>query len=142
VVSQTVAPNAVNRSSVKQAEWTYALMISQSTSLGVNCTYCHYTRQFSSWQQAPPQRVVAYAGIQMLRDINTRYVAPLQDILPVERLGPMHDAPKAQCLTCHNGNYKPLYGRQLAQEYPALWGRAEWNGRPFPAPMVIPAGGQ
>lgn len=137
VVTQAVAPNMGNRSSIKQAEWTYALMISQSRSLGVNCTYCHNSRQFASWREAPPQRVVAYEGISMLRDINTHYLSPLNTVLPDERLGAMGDAPKAQCITCHNGNYKPLYGRQLTVEYPALWGRAAWNGRPFPSAIPV-----
>jgi photosynthetic reaction center cytochrome c subunit len=132
VISQTVAPSNANRSSVKQAEWTYALMISQSKSLGVNCTYCHNSRAFNSWTEAPPQRVVAYHGILMLRDLNENYLAPLAPVYPDVRLGPMGDAPKAQCTTCHNGVYKPLYGAQMAKHYPAVWGRSEWNGVPFP----------
>jgi photosynthetic reaction center cytochrome c subunit len=48
------------------------------------------------------------------------------------RLGAMGDAPKAQCSTCHNGVYKPLYAAQMAKHYPALWGRPDWNGKPFP----------
>lgn len=140
VVTQGVAPTPINRSSIKQAEWTYALMLSQSQSLGVNCTYCHNSRQFASWREAPPQRVVAYAGIMMLRDLNTHYLSPLNTVLPAQRLGAMGDAPKAQCVTCHNGNYKPLFGRQLAIEYPALWGRTEWAGRPFPVPMAVTGG--
>lgn len=137
VVSQTVAPSNANRSSVKQTEWTYALMISQSKSLGVNCTYCHNSRQFSSWTQAPPQRVTAYHGILMLRDVNSNYLAPLQGVYPAVRLGAMGDAPKAQCVTCHNGVYKPLYAAQMAKHYPALWGRADWNGTPFPG--IVPS---
>ena len=136
VITQAVAPNA-NRSSVKQAEWTYALMISQSRSLGVNCTYCHNTRQFASWREAPPQRVTAYHGILMLRDVNQNYLAPLQPVYPAVRLGPMGDAPKAQCVTCHNGAYKPLYGAQMAKDFPALWGRADWDGKPFPGIMTM-----
>jgi photosynthetic reaction center cytochrome c subunit len=132
VISHTMEPTNDNRSSVKQTEWTYALMISQSNSLGVNCTYCHNSRLFSSWEEAPPQRVTAYHGIQMLRDVNTNFLAPLQPVYPQVRLGPMGDAPKAQCLTCHNGAYKPLYGAQMAKDYPAMWGRADWNGAPFP----------
>ena len=132
VVSQTVAPSKSNRSSVKQTEWTYALMMSQSRSLGVNCTYCHNSRQFASWTQAPPQRVTAFHGITMLRDVNANYIAPLQSVFPAVRLGAMGDAPKAQCLTCHNGNYKPLYGAKMVKDYPALWGRPDWNGVPFP----------
>jgi photosynthetic reaction center cytochrome c subunit len=133
VASRTVQPTALNRSSVKQTEWVYALMISQSNALGVNCTYCHNSRAFSSWQEAPPARVKAYHGILMTRDMNSNYLAPLQPVYPAVRLGQMGDAPKAQCVTCHNGAYKPLYGYQMTKDYPALWGRPEWNGVPFPS---------
>lgn len=139
VITQAVEPGNANRSSVKQAEWTYALMISQSRSLGVNCTYCHNTRQFASWREAPPQRVTAYHGILMLRDVNQNYLAPLQPVYPAVRLGPMGDAPKAQCVTCHNGAYKPLYGAQMAKDFPALWGRTDWNGAPFPGIVTMAA---
>lgn len=133
VITQGVAPGNTNRSSVKQAEWTYALMISQSRSLGVNCTYCHNSRQFASWREAPPARVTAFHGILMLRDVNQNYLSPLQPVYPAVRLGSMGDAPKAQCVTCHNGAYKPLYGAQMAKDFPALWGRSDWNGTPFPS---------
>ncbi len=138
VITREVAPSNANRSSVKQTEHTYALMISQSTALGVNCTYCHNTRAFSSWTEAPPQRVTAYHGIQMMRDLNTNFLAPLAPVYPDVRLGPMGDAPKAQCVTCHNGAYKPLYGAQMAKDYPAMWGRADWNGTPFPGLYQAP----
>jgi photosynthetic reaction center cytochrome c subunit len=138
VVSQTVGPSNANRSSVKQTEWTYSLMISQSQALGVNCTFCHNSRQFSSWEQAPPQRVTAYAGIQMLRDLNTNYLAPLASTYHPSRLGPMGDAPKAQCVTCHNGVYKPLYGLPMAKHYPAFWGtHTDWT-TPVAAPFTKP----
>lgn len=138
VVSQTEAPSPANRSSVKQTEWTYALMISQSNSLGVGCTYCHNSRQFSSWEQAPKQRVVAYHGIMMSRDINTNYLAPLHTVFPQVRLGPMGDAAKVQCSTCHQGAYKPLYAAQMVKDYPALWGRPAWNGVAFPTLNLTP----
>ena len=138
VVSQTIEPGPANRSSVKQTEWTYALMISQSTSLGVGCTYCHNSRQFSSWSQAPKQRVVAYHGILMARDINSNYLAPLQTVFPAVRLGPKGDAPKAQCQTCHQGAYKPLYAAQMVKDYTGLWGRPAWNGVPFPTLNLTP----
>lgn len=138
VVSHTVAPSPENRSSVKQTEWTYALMITQSQALGVNCTFCHNSRQFASWEQAPPQRVTAYAGIQMLRDVNTNYLAPLAGTYHPSRLGPMGDAPKAQCVTCHNGVYKPLYGFQMAKHYPAFWGtHTDWT-TPLPPAFTTP----
>jgi photosynthetic reaction center cytochrome c subunit len=114
-------------------------MISQSRSLGVNCTYCHNSRQFSSWREAPPQRVTAYHGILMLRDVNQNYLAPLQPVYPAVRLGAMGDAPKAQCVTCHNGAYKPLYGAQMTKDFPALWGRTDWNGAPFPGIVTMAA---
>ncbi len=132
VISREVEPSNANRSSVKQTEWTYALMISQSQSLGVNCTYCHNSRAFSSWKEAPPARVTAWHGINMLRDVNTNFLATLAPVYPDVRLGPMGDAPKAQCVTCHNGAYKPLYGAQMARDYPAFWGRSDWDGAPFP----------
>ena len=141
VVTQQVTPTNMNRSSVKQTEWTYALMMSQSRSLGVNCTYCHNSRQFASWKEAPPARVTAYHGILMLRDVNQNYLSPLQPVYPAVRLGAQGDAPKAQCVTCHNGAYKPLYGAQMVKFYPALWGRADWNGVPFQGlgtPAVAP----
>jgi photosynthetic reaction center cytochrome c subunit len=139
VVSHDISPSNANRSSVKQTEWTYALMISMSQALNVNCTYCHNSRQFASWEQAPKARVTAYHGIQMVRSLNTGYLAPLQSVFPRERLGPMGDAPKVQCQTCHQGAYKPLYNAQMAQAYPAVWGRHEWNGTPFPAVSRYPA---
>lgn len=122
-----------NRSSVKQTEWTYALMIRMASSLGVSCNHCHNSRAFWSWEQAPPQRVVALLGAGMVRDLNQHYLSPLQPVFPAVRLGAMGDAPKLQCLTCHNGAYKPLYAYPMVKDYPALWGRPDWNGVPFPS---------
>ena len=51
-----------NRTSIKQTDWTYALMMHFSTALGVNCTYCHNSRQFADWSQSTPQRVTAWYG--------------------------------------------------------------------------------
>ena len=77
----------------------------------------------------------------MLRDVNQNYLSPLQPVYPAVRLGAQGDAPKAQCVTCHNGAYKPLYGAQMVKDYPALWGRSDWNGVPFQGlgtPAVAP----
>jgi photosynthetic reaction center cytochrome c subunit len=71
--------------------------------------------------------------------VNQNYLAPLQPVYPAVRLGAMGDAPKAQCVTCHNGAYKPLYGAQMAKDFPAMWGRADWNGVPFPSIMRVAA---
>lgn len=108
-----------NRSSIKQAEHTYGLMVHMSQSLGVNCTYCHNSRSFASWE-GPPQRVTAYHGIRMVRDINSDYLVPLTDKFPANRLGAMGDVAKTNCATCHQGAYKPLYGAKMVDAYPEL----------------------
>jgi photosynthetic reaction center cytochrome c subunit len=80
-----------NRASLKQTEHTYSLMVHMSESLGVNCTYCHNTRDFQSWEQSRPQRVTAWYGIRMARDLNNDYMGGLTDKFPAERLGPKGD---------------------------------------------------
>ncbi len=121
VQSVTALPTD-SRHSIKQAEWTYALMISMSEALGVNCDYCHNTRSFVDWTTSPPQRVTAWYGIRMVRDLNNTYLNPLRDTFPPERLGARGDAPKVMCATCHNGVYKPLFGVGMAQAFPELKG--------------------
>lgn len=128
VQSQTVAHTDLNHSSIKQAENTYAFMIGMSRSLGVNCTYCHNSRSFTTWQNAPPARITAMYGLRMVRELNTTYINSLQGVLPANRLGALHrDVPKIQCSTCHQGVYKPLLGAKMAKDYPALWGGPTWQ---------------
>ncbi len=105
---------------LKPTYWTYGLMINMSEALGVNCTYCHNTRQFSDWSQSTPQRATAWYGIRMVRHLNNDYLVPLQPVFPANRLGPTGDSPKINCATCHNGVYKPLFGANLLQYYPEL----------------------
>ena len=109
-----------DRSSIKQTDWTYALMIHFSQSLGVNCTYCHNSRAFTDWSQSSPQRVTAWYGIRMVRDLNVNYLDPLQGTLPQARLGPTGDSPKVNCTTCHQGVYKPLFGVSMVKDFPEL----------------------
>ena len=111
-----------NRQSIKQAEWTYSLMMYMSNSLGVNCTYCHQTRAMGVWEESTPQRVTAWHGIRMVRDVNESYLNPLKPLYPAERLGPTGDAPKTACATCHKGTYKPLFGQSMLGDYPSLAG--------------------
>ncbi len=158
VQSHTVEPlpgEAANRTSIRQTYNTYALMVTQSKALGVNCTYCHNTRAMTSWEQSTPKRVVALYGAAMLRDMNMNYLNPLQPVYPRSRLGEHGDAPKAQCVTCHNGIYKPLYGAKMVKDYPALWGAPGWDattgpldasgkplydGAPLTTPVPTPVG--
>jgi photosynthetic reaction center cytochrome c subunit len=119
VVSQTALP-AGDHQSIKQTEWTYSLMMNFSQSLGVNCTFCHNSRSFTDWSQSTPQRVTAWYGIRMVRDLNTAYLDPLHSTFPVARLGIEGDSPKVNCATCHNGVYKPLFGVGMAKDFPEL----------------------
>jgi photosynthetic reaction center cytochrome c subunit len=111
-----------NRHSIKQTEWTYALMMNISQSLGVNCTYCHNTRSFAIWDSSTPQRNTAWYGIRMVRDLNTAYLDPLASTFPANRLGPTGDGPKLYCATCHQGAYKPFFGASMLKDYPELSG--------------------
>ena len=111
-----------NRKSLKQAEWVYGMMMHMSDSLGVNCTFCHNTQAFGNWSGSTPQRARGWYGIQMARELNNDYLAPLVTTLPAQRLGPTGDAPKLNCATCHQGAYKPLYGASMLASHPELIG--------------------
>ena len=127
---------AKNLSSSKQAEHTYGLMVHMSTSLGVNCTYCHNTQSFQAWEgNSTPQRATAWYGIRMARDINNAYMVPLTATFPANRLGPTGDVAKVNCASCHQGAFKPLYGAAMAKYYPALYTPIK-PADPPPAPLA------
>jgi len=121
--------------SIQQTEWTYSLMNHMSTSLGVNCTYCHNSENFASWEMSTPQRVTAWYGIRMVREANLAYMEPLTGTFPPHRLGPTGDVAKVNCTTCHQGAYKPLYGVSMLKDYPAF---AAPQAAPASAPAVTP----
>ena len=106
--------------SIKQTEWTYALMLHFSNALGVNCTYCHNSRAFNDWNQSAPQKATAWYGIRMVRDLNDNFLDPLKTVFPGKRLGKLGDSPKVNCETCHQQIYKPLYGNSMVKDYPEL----------------------
>jgi photosynthetic reaction center cytochrome c subunit len=108
--------------SVKQAEWTYSLMVYMANSLGVNCDYCHNTRAFGRWEESAPQRVTAWHGIRMVRDLNNGFLDPLRGTFPAYRLSAAGDGPKVGCATCHKGSFKPLAGVSMLPDYPELAG--------------------
>jgi photosynthetic reaction center cytochrome c subunit len=123
-ISQTALPQGINGngSSTQATEATYGLMMHMSDSLGVNCAYCHNSRNFSNWQESPPQRAVAWHGIRMVRELNNEFLEPLTKTFPANRLGPTGDVAKINCATCHQGAYKPLWGEQMAKSWPELRG--------------------
>jgi photosynthetic reaction center cytochrome c subunit len=136
VKSTNALPNGSNPANIKAAEWTYALMMHMSDGLGVNCTHCHNTQHFASWDGAPPARVTAWHGIRMVRALNNDYVEPLQDRFPANRLGPMGDVAKVNCATCHHNAAKPLNGQSMLGDYPEL---ARIKPPPPPPVEQVPA---
>lgn len=131
-VNATTALPETKGKPIQDAEKTYGLMMHMSQSLGVNCTYCHNTRAVSQWSQSTPQRVSAWYGIRMVRELNGDYLEPLKDTFPANRLGPKGDVPKVGCATCHNGQSKPLNGAKVIEPYPELAGKtlAENDAKP------------
>ena len=139
VGAETALPESPGKP-IQAAEKTYGLMIHMSKSLGVNCTFCHNTRAISEWDQSTPQRVTAWHGIRMVRDINTDYMESLQGVFPANRLGPKGDVLKVGCGTCHNGQAKPLGGAHVIDGYPALAKvTATSDAAPAPAGGAQPA---
>ncbi len=120
VIATVALPTGKGGASIQATEQTYSLMIHMSEGLGVNCTFCHNSRAFSQWKESTPQRVTAWHGIQMVRELNATYLDPLKPTYPANRLGVLGDAPKTNCTTCHQGVNKPLYGAQMAKDYPEL----------------------
>lgn len=134
VISNDALPNG-NRTSIKQTDITYALMIHMSESLGVNCVYCHNSRSFAVWDASTPKRTTAWYGIRLARDLNNNYLVPLTPTFPAHRLGVLGDVAKVSCATCHQGLFKPMYGESMAKDYPELQGPMH----PAPAPAAAPA---
>jgi photosynthetic reaction center cytochrome c subunit len=135
--------------SVKETEYTYGLMMHMSSGLGVNCTYCHNSRAFSSWAQSSPQRVTAWYGIRMVRDVNVNYVQSLQNVFPAyadghPRKGPGGDVLKVNCATCHQGQWKPMGGYPMLKDYPYLKNAAYTGIAAAPTvaagPQAVPQG--
>lgn len=106
--------------SIAMTEHTYALMMHMSTSLGVNCSYCHNSRAFAEWNQSNPMRATAWFGLQMVPDINASYILPTADWLPENRKGPTGQPFSVNCTTCHQGVNKPLNGMPMAENWPYL----------------------
>lgn len=109
----------------QNAERTYSLMNYFADSLGRNCVFCHNSRAFNDGSQVTPQWATAFAGIDMVREINQEHFLPLAELLPDGRLGPKHgDAPKMACKTCHKGANKPLGGLSMYEDWPELAARS------------------
>lgn len=126
VVAGTALPNG-HLPNIKDTEKTYGLMMHLSDALGVNCTFCHNSRSFTSWKESSPVRVKAYHGLSMVRTVNKSYLEPLTDVFPAERKGKQGDVLKVNCATCHAGQSKPLGGAQMLKDYLAELNAAQSN---------------
>ncbi|MFO1090933.1 MAG: photosynthetic reaction center cytochrome PufC [Hyphomicrobiales bacterium] len=115
-------PVPTHNVSLQTTETTYSLMMHMSKALGVNCTFCHNTRSIASWPASTPQRVTAWYGIRLARDVNGKYLEGLKDVFPPNRLGPHGDVAKVNCATCHQGLNKPLNGVSMLKDYAAELG--------------------
>lgn len=136
-------PTAGSKAAIQTTEKTYGLMMHMSQGLGVNCTFCHNANNFAKWADSRPQRVNAWYGIRMVRDVNNNYISALGDVWPQNgkglygnRRGPHGDPLKVNCATCHQGVNKPLGGYKMLKDYPALKGQAPAAA---PAPVVADA---
>jgi photosynthetic reaction center cytochrome c subunit len=124
VEGTTALPVTAKGASIQQTEQSFSLMIHMSEALGVNCAFCHNSRNFGGWEESKPQRVTAWHGLAMLRELNAVYLETLHENYPANRLGPLGDAPKANCATCHQGASKPLLGQSMAKDFPELGGKS------------------
>jgi len=112
--------DGTSNASIYHTYQTYALMMHFSSSLGVNCTYCHNTRAPADPGGFTPAWSTAQLGRQMVLELNNDHVLPSQELLPPERLGPNGDVAKVNCTTCHQGAAKPLLGQSMLPEWPEL----------------------
>ncbi len=139
IASGTALPTG-NRASIQQTEQSYGLMVHMSEGLGVNCTFCHDSRNFRDWSESTPQRAVSWYGIRMARELNNAYLGPLTSSFPAARLGPLGDVAKVNCATCHQGVNKPMHGAQMVADYPELRPvQALPEAAPAAAPEAAPA---
>ena len=109
-----------HEASIRSTEQVYSLMMHYSDALGVNCTHCHNSRAFGSWEESSSERVKAWHGQQMVKEMNNAYINPTNAWLPSYRQGPLGDAQKVNCATCHQGAYQPLLGANMLADYPNL----------------------
>lgn len=120
VAGKTALRTAPAGASIARTEKTYGLMVHMSSALNVNCTFCHNTDSFGSWSNSRPQRVTAWYGIRMVRNVNEAYITSLTSVFPANRKGPHGDVYKVNCTTCHQGLNKPLGGVSMLPDYPYL----------------------
>ena len=155
VQSTTVEPSGTVASRV-EAKRIYEMMMTISDGLGVNCGYCHNSRNFQSWAESTPYRWIAYSGLQLVRDVNSNFLRQIAAVapqtrtlttetnipaLPARQSGPQLGDGLVLCSTCHLGVTKPINGANMVHDYPGLTGpvtaspaAADQGATPLPPP--------
>ena len=115
----------------------YEYMMQMSDGIGVNCGFCHNSRNFASWQESTPMRWTGLSGLAMTRAINNNVMLPLarvipqtaeipgewrEPIVPADETGPQNGNSLVICASCHYGNPRPLNGVNMVHDYPLLIG--------------------
>jgi photosynthetic reaction center cytochrome c subunit len=78
-----------------------------------------HAQSFKSWE-GPPQRTTAWHGIRMARDLNNDYMVPLTGASRPDAWARRATWPRSTAPPATKAQYKPLYGAQMAKDYPAL----------------------
>ena len=101
-----------------EARRVYEAMMQMSDGLGVNCGYCHQSRNFADWGQSTPARWQGHSGIQLTRAINRDWMLKAHAVLrqtreisgpsrslslPPRFKGPLPGDAFVECATCHHG---------------------------------------
>ena len=126
-------------SSQVEAKRVYEMMMTMSDGIGVNCGYCHNSRNLQSWDESTPYRWIAHDALKLVRDLNRNYLLPVGRLVPQTRtlttetnlpvLPPRETSPQigngfVVCGTCHLGITRPLNGVNMVDAYPGLGGPA------------------
>jgi len=73
----------------------------------------------------------------MVREVNNDYMVGLTDTFPSHRKGATGDVAKLNCASCHQGAYKPLYGAEMAKEFPELLSYIKTDAGPSLAAVYV-----
>ena len=132
--SLTALPKGTTPSSV-EVKRLYEAMMQMSDGMGVNCGYCHQSRNFADWSMSTPMRWTGYSGIVMTREINRDYLLQVPAVdpitrwrggnarhlsLPAREQGAQIGNGLADCASCHNGAPKPQDPAAPAGGFPGL----------------------
>lgn len=82
--STTVAPSHTLSSQI-ETKRIYEMMMQMSDGIGVNCGYCHNSRNFQTWAESSPYRWTGYHAIRLVLDVNVNYLRHASELLPQTR---------------------------------------------------------